>query len=235
MDYKRTTVVVAVLFLALFVGTSNGLASLSVVQEKLRNVQLKVIHEKLKLIQKQVLDINIVPEVPEVKAPAPEPELSAEELSVALQGQIRVLEEIIKNLQPKALEEETARLEKRVLEINQALRTATGSKLQELQQELALVLSDYQMLQASTRRLVDDAIKSRQVAILKEQIQTMQQRLNLAQIQQKAAAGLPPPAPAAEDRSTINYLKDSVEKVKLKLLQAQLKAVQEKILQLKGN
>lgn len=235
MDYQRATILVAVLLLGLFLGTSSGFASLSIIQDQLRSIQLKLIHERLKLIQEKVLEVKTVSDQPVVVSPIPEKEPNAEELSKALQGQIKVLEDIVKNLKPKALEEETLRLEKQVVEINEELRSASGNRLQELQSELAVVLRDYELLQGEVRASVEAAIKSRQAAVLREHIQTVQQKLNLVQIQKKAADGLPAPKPVPEDRSTVTYLQESIEKVKLKLLQAQIRAIQDKILQLKAN
>lgn len=235
MDYQRATILVAVLLLGLFLGTSSGFASLSIIQDQLRSIQLKLIHERLKLIQEKVLEVKTVSDQPVVAPPIPEKEPNAKELSQTLQGQIRVLEDIVKNLKPKALEEETLRLEKRLAEINEELRSASGNRLQELQSELAAVLRDYELLQGDVRASVEAAIKSRQAAVLREHIQTVQQKLNLVQIQEKVAAGLPAPKPVPADRSTIAYLRESIEKVKLKLLQAQIKAIRENILKLKGN
>ena len=124
---NRLTLIVASLLLLFFIATSSGFANVSAIQEKLREIQVKLIRERLKLIQEEVSKVGerraeeLAPQRA-IEAPA-----SREELSRRLEGQIRSLEEVIVGLRPKAVEEETARIEGRLSEIRAELETAEGA------------------------------------------------------------------------------------------------------------
>ena len=226
MEYKRATLVVASLFLLFFIATSSGFANVSAVQEKLREVQLKLIGEKIKLLQKQVSDVGR--EKP--AEPVPEPQLSKEELAGRLENQIKGLEALIKDLKPRIIEEETARLEKEIARIYLETRTATGERLLELQKELSAVLADYSKLQEQVKTAVQESIRQRQALILQEQLKVLKAKVGAI------PTGTPAPVPVAEPAAKKNFeaIQAEIEKVKLKLLQTQAKEIQASIDKLKA-
>ena len=221
MEYKRATLVVAFLFLLFLVSTSSGLANISAVQEKLREVQLKLIAEKIKLLQNQIF--NVGREKP--AKPVLEPELSREELGSRLENQIKGLEELISQLKPRIIEEETARLEKEVARIYAEIRTATGERLLELQSELSVVLVDYGKIQEQVKVSVEESIRQRQALVLQEQLKILKAKVGAI------PRGTPAPVPVAEPvvKKNLEQIQAELEKAKLKLLQTQAKAIQENI------
>jgi hypothetical protein len=226
MEYKRATLVVASLLLLLLVSTSNGFANLSAIQEKLRDVQLKLVGEKIKLIQKQISDIGR--EKP--AEPAPEAQLSKEELASRIENQIKGLEALIKNLKPRVIEEETARLEKEIARIYLETRTATGERLLELQKELSAVLADYGKLQEQVKQSLEESLRHRQALILQEQLKVLKAKVGAI------PTGTPAPVPVKEPAAKKNFeaIQAELEKVKLKLLQTQAKEIQASIYKLKA-
>src|SRR3989344_7411346 len=121
---NNLSVILAVLVLLFFVSTSSGLASVSSIQENLREIQLKLIKEKIKLIQENILDLG--KKRPEELAaplpPAPASVPTREELAASLKTQVAALEGVIASLRPRALEENVARIEKRIAAINGEFR-----------------------------------------------------------------------------------------------------------------
>lgn len=230
MAFNRLGLILAFLLLLFFVSTSSGLANLSAVQEQLRAAQLKLIKEKIKLLQEQVLKVGQPKEKP-VK-PAEEPVQNREELARRLETQIKALEQVVASLKPKAVEEETARIEKRIAEINIEIKTASGEKLLVLQEELQKLLIDYSKLQESIQRSLEEQIKERQIILLREQIRIAQEKLKSTPAPE-AKPDVPVKKAPTEDQSKFKTLQEEIEKVRLRLIQAQAKAVQEKINQLK--
>lgn len=229
MNVNRPILVSALLLLAFFVSTSAGFANLSSIQEKLRETQLKLIKAKIQFLQDQISNIA-QPKKEAPPAPVPERAMTRKEIKQSLEDQIKALEQVVASLKPRVLEEETARLEKRIAQINAELQTATGSRVLALQEELGVVITDYNALQLLVMDELNDSIKARQVSVLQEQIKVLREKINLLPKQTpvaSAAAGVEP------EPSGINALKGEIEKVKLRLLQAQVKAIQEKINQIK--
>lgn len=213
--------IVALFLLGFFVSTSNGFASISAVQEKLRETQLKLIGERIKQIQGQIFEVGREKSA----EPVPEPQLSKEELAARLENQIKALEELTKQLKPRIIEEETARLEKEVSRINSEIRTASGEGLAELQKEFSQVLADYGKLQQQVKQSLEDSLRQRQAGLLREQLRVLQAKV------EAIPRGTPAPVPVAEPvaKKNIEQIQTELEKVKLKLLQTQAKAIQETI------
>ena len=234
---KNKALITAVLLLLLFVATSAGFASISSVQEQLRDVQLKLIKEKIKSIQEQILGFG--KSKPGTTSIGAAPTMTVGELSKSLEAQISALESVVASLKPRILDEEAARIEQKIVGISQELQTATGDRLLELQAELQKATSDYEKLQNAVRQALEDSIKDRQAIVLREQIRGVQQKLMILQAQD--GGGRAPVAPAAPGvpvlyptvTTSTQVIQAELEKAKLKLIQAQVKAIQEKILQMK--
>jgi hypothetical protein len=221
MEISRVTLIIAVLLLGFLVSTSNGFANISAVQEKLREVQLKLIGEKIKLLQQQISDVGKA----KPAESKPEPELSKEELSARIENQIKGLEAVIKDLKPRIIEEETARLEKEIARIYLETRTATGERLRELQDELSAVFIDYGKLNEQVKESLQVSLQQRQALVLQEQLKVLKAKVGAI------PRGTPAPVPVAEPAAKKNFevIQMELEKVKLKLLQTQAKAIQENI------
>lgn len=225
---KNLTVILAVLVLAFFVSTSSGLASVSSIQEKLREVQLKLIKERIKLIQENILDLG-KKRTEELVIPLPPPPVpvpTREELEASINAQVLALENVIASLKPRALDENVARIEKRIAAINGEFRTATGERLRELQAELVILMQEYTKIQQEVSIAISDAIKERQAIILREQIRLLEERIRI----------LPRPVPAPstsaltpDKQAQFNAIQEQIEKIRLKILQEQIRAIQGKI------
>lgn len=225
---KNLTIILAVLVLAFFVSTSSGLASVSSIQEKLREVQLKLIKERIKLIQESILDLG-KKRTDELRAPlppAPAPVPTREELEASINAQVLALERVIASLRPRALDENVARIEKRIAAINEEFKTATGERLRELQAELVILMQEYTKIQQEVSASITDAIKERQAIILREQIRLLEEKIRT----------LPRPVPAPvsivsspEKQAQFNAIQEQIEKIRLKILQEQIRAIQGKI------
>jgi len=228
---NRLSLVVSLILLTFFVGTSSGFASLSAIQEKLREIQVKLIGEKIKLLQEQIIRAG-QKKLQEISPPPPPavPEaVSREELSRNLEEQIKTLGNVIASLKPKAVEEETARLEKRIGEIRLEIESATGKRLFELQDELGQVLSDYNILQLQVTQSLEESLKQKQVTIIQEQIRLLQEKVRI--LPQPVA--VVPKNGALREQQKLKELQEQVEKARLKLLQAQIKVIKEKIEKIK--
>jgi len=227
---NRAPLLFALLLLLFFVSTSAGFADLSAIQNQLQVIQLKIIGEKLKAIQQGVLGIATSPP-PVAPAPVPTkaPEPTREELSRTLELQIRVLQGVVARLQPQAIAEETARIEQRIAQIGDEVKTATGDTLLALQDEMTRLVAEYETLQRQVRTALEDSIKHRQALVIGEQIRILQEKVNILPRQSTA----PVPNPVAEQQTaTVKDIQDNIQKLKLKILQAQIQAVQEKVRQL---
>lgn len=233
---KNKTLIISLFLLLFFVATSAGFASISSVQEQLRDVQLKLIKEKIKAIQEQILQVG-KPKTEAVSISAG-PTMTVGELSKSLEAQINALESVIASLKPRILDEETARIEQKVASISQELKTAIGGRVLELQGELQKATADYEKLQGSVRQALEDSIKGRQAVVLREQIRDLQGKLTVLQAQEFGRGSALPAAPGAPISSftvttPTQVVQAELEKAKLKLIQAQVRAIQEKILQMK--
>ena len=225
---SRLPFILAVLILVFFVSTSSGLASVSSIQEKLREIQLKLIKEKIKLIQESIFDVN-KKRIEELALPpvsSPEPALTREGLEMSLKTQIEALESVVASLKPRALVENVARVEKRIGEIGAEVRTATGERLKELQQEMQGLAGEHADIQQQVRNILADSIKEKQAFILREQIRLLEEKIRT----------LPRPVPVPprpnvpiQDKVKLDLIQAQIEQLRLKLLRAQIKVIQEKI------
>lgn len=234
---KNKTLIISLFLLLFFVATSAGFASISSVQEQLRDVQLKLVKEKIKAIQQQILQMGKPKS--EVAPISTASTMTVGELAKSLEAQINALETVVVSLKPRVLDEETARIEQKIAGINQELRTATGDRLLELQGEMQKAAADYEKLQGAVRQALEDSIKSRQAVVLREQIRDLQGKLVVLQAQEFGRLSISPTAsgaPAVYPTVTTptQVIQAELEKAKLKLIQAQVKAIQEKILQMKA-
>lgn len=225
MDHKRPIALVSLLFLFFLVSTSRGAANVSAIQEKLREIQLKLIKEQIKLIQEKTLDVGRFVASPMV--PAPEPVLNRDELALRLENQIRGLNDVVVALRPRVIEEEAVRIERRIAEINEEVKTATGARLRELRDELNLLLRDFTRIQSSLRESLDRSLKEREVQVLQTKIRELQEKVLLL------PRTLPvPPPPMGEDgviKTQVNIIQEQIQALQLKVLREQVKTIQGKI------
>lgn len=228
---NRLPLFLALLFLVFFVSTSSGFANLSAIQEQLRDMQVRLIKEKVKLAEEEIskLRVQMAP-LPPPFVPVEEKVMSRVELETALKRQIQSLDTIVNSLRPKAIEEETVRLETLFKKINKELETAEGDRLYELQEELARAADDYAGLQSEVRRSLEDTLKSQQVQLIREQIKVLQGKVESLPREAPKRAVVGEPRTIEEDQAQqVKMLQSDVEKVRLKLLQTQVKVIQEKI------
>lgn len=239
MFEHRAPIIVALLSLFFFVSTSAGFANISSVQDALRSVQLKLIQEKIKLLQQGIIDAGrqqirereaeearrAVPAAATVSRPG------RQELALQLSRQIATLQSVVSALRPRAIEEETARIEKRIAEIKDEVKTAAGAKLRDLQRELNDLLAQYDALQEDVRASLAESITYRQALVIQEQVRAVQAKVQTLPVVPQAKAEAPPAASANEE--TIKNIEKEVEVLRLKVIQAQIKAIQEKISALK--
>lgn len=223
---NRAPLLFALLLLLFFVSTSAGLADISAIQDQLRSVQLKIIAEKLKILQKGVLGLHVGPapaQAPPAGAPsAPEP--TREELSRILEEQIKTLQGAVASLQPRAMEEEAVRIEQDIGRIVEAVKTASGDHLLALQDQLNKLIAAHDALVERVRQALEDSLKYKQAIVIAEQIRVLQEKINM----------LPrtPTAPSAlsqQQQTTLADIQDTIQKLRLKILQAQVKVIQEKV------
>ena len=227
MQNNRVPILFALLLLLFFVSTSAGLADISSVQEQLRLIQLKVIGEKLKILQQRVLKLNAgsAPPAPVVTAPAPPVAPTRENLSRTLEQQIQTLEGVVATLKPRAIEEETARIENRIATISMQLKTASGDALLALQAELQNLIVQHASLEVEVKHQLEDALKYKIAVVIGQEIRALQEKI--ATLPRPATYRAPKPAtPPAPDAAGIQSM---IEKLQLKLLQAQVRAIQEKV------
>jgi hypothetical protein len=226
MEYKRATIVFAALFLLFFVATSSGFANVSAIQEKLREVQLKLIGERIKQLQGQVSEV--AREKP--AEPQPEPQVSREELGARIETQIAGLEALIKQLKPRIIEEETERLEKEIARINKDIKTAEDGRLAQLQEELNQALLDYDSLNSQVQASLLESIRYQQALLLKEQLRVLKAKVGTI------PTGTPRPVPAEEPvaQMTAAAIQEQIDKARLKLLLTQAKEIQENIAKLQA-
>lgn len=228
---NRTVLVIAALFLLFLVSTSAQFASISSVQEQLREaqlkLQLKIIGEKVLTLQGEVLKVG----KEEIVAVSPLPEaVSREELEAGLENQIKMLETVVASLRPKAREEEIARIEQRVQEISQEVRTTNDEEaLQGLQAELEELVASQAVLQAEVGDSLAEELKRQQALLLQAKVRELQARIqnmpkepSVSQAAQSSGAKKPDPA-------TLRLVQDEIEKVQIRLLQTKAKAIQEQI------
>lgn len=238
MFENRAPIVVSLLLLFLLVSTSAGFANISGVQDRLRALQLKVLQEKARLIQQSIIDAGKqqVKEKEDAKAKkemtalaVPEPDRAA--LESTLQNQIMSLQNVVRSLRPRAIDEKTAQIEQRIGEIKTKVRAASGKALGDLQDELNGLLAEYDALQEEVKEQLAESITYRQALVIQEQIRSVQARVQVLPTAQAAAKEKAPSTAATE--TTVRGIEDKLEKLRLKLIQAQVKAIQEKINSLK--
>lgn len=238
MDNTRAPIIFALLLLLFFVSTSAGFANVSGIQEQLRSIQLKLIREKLKLLQESILQAGRqqIQEREAAKLPVAltKREPNGEELAQTLEAQVKTLQGVIATLRPRAIEEETARIEKRINEIKEGLKTAAGLKLRDLQDELNTLFAEYQALQEQVRQSLAESITYRQALVIGEQIRTIQAKVQTLprEIVKPIARAEAAPPPAINP--AVKAVEAEVEKLRLKVLQVQIRVIQEKINQLTG-
>ncbi|MEK7098897.1 MAG: hypothetical protein AAB916_00060 [Patescibacteria group bacterium] len=235
MFENRAPIVVALLLLFVLVSTSAGFASISGIQDTLRSVQLKLIREKLKVLQQGIVDAGkqqIQERADAERKRAGDSLLtktqpSRQELEAALERQIATLQGVVNSLRPRAIDEETIRIEKRIGEIKEKVKTASGTALQNLQDELNGLLREYDALQNDVRAALAESITYRQALVIQEQIRAVQAKVQVLPTAQAAEKPLVKSSAAVD--ATVKGIEDQVEKLRLKIIQAQIKAIQEKI------
>jgi len=201
-------------------------------------MQLKLIREKVKLLQQGIIDAGKqqIREREDAQKQAGasllvKAEPNRRELEAALARQIATLQGVVNSLRPRAIDEETARIEKRIGEIKGNVKTASGIALRNLQDELNGLLAEYDALQNEVRAALTESITYRQALVIQEQIRAVQAKVQVLPVA-KAAEIAPAKSNAATD-ATLKGIEDQVEKLRLKIIQAQIKAIQEKINTLK--
>ena len=229
---NRIVLVIAALFLLFLVSTSSQFANISSVQEQLREAQLKlqlsIIGEKVKTLQGEVLKVG----KEEKTAVSPiKSEMSREELEAGLENQIRVLETVVASLRPKARGEEIARIEKRVQEISQEVKTASDETvLWELQVEMEDLVASHAAIQAEIGNSLAEELKRQQALLLQAKVRELQARIQIMpkdqSVSQKAQSSSATKKP---DPATLRLVQEEIEKVQLKILQTKAKAIQEQI------
>ncbi|MEK7082218.1 MAG: hypothetical protein AAB915_00885 [Patescibacteria group bacterium] len=228
MNLNRAALIVSFLLLIFFVSTSAGFASVSSVQDQLRALQLKLVGEKIKQLQEAILNVGKPKPAEEEQSAKP----TVEEMQSRIQTQIRALESLVASFKPQVIEERAALLEARIDAINQEIQAATGSRLAELQSDLENALADYTALRRDVRSALEASLKEQQIAALRSQIRVLQEKVLLLPRPAPQAAV---PAPSASSPSLqYSVLREELQKAKLKLIQAQSAAIQEKINQLKA-
>ena len=235
MNFNRPVLVLSLLLLFFFVSTSEGFANVSAIQEKLRDIQIKLIRERIKIIQEQIFEVG--GEVNQERAastlPTPEPAISREELARGLENQIVSLQGVIESLRPRAIVEETARIERRVADINKEAESATGERLLDLREELASLLSSYRGLEKELIADLDKSIKAKQLVLLQTQVRELRGKIIMIP---KPVPAPPPVSPveAPEVKAQIDVIQDKLQALQLKFLREQAKLIQQKIDALRG-
>ncbi|MBI2053511.1 MAG: hypothetical protein HYT41_02075 [Candidatus Sungbacteria bacterium] len=223
---NRTSLLFALLLLLFLVSTSAGFANVSSIQDQLRGLQLKIIGEKLKLIQEGILGITPTPvEVAVVPPPAVQ-EMTPEQLADTLQKQIRVLEGIIGALKPQAMAQEAARIEQQIAEVQKQVADATGDELSALQERLSQLTEDQIVLEQSVRKSLEDSLKYNQALLIRDQIKALQEKVDTLPRTPTGAAAPVPPGPS---QSQLEQVQDSIDSLRLKIVQAQIQAIREKV------
>lgn len=235
MMESRVPIIFSLLMLLFFVSTSAGFANISGIQDQLRSAQLTLIREKLKLLQEGIINAGKqqVKEREEAKAKEMPAALTSAEpdreaVARTLQAQVKTLQGVIATLRPRAIEQRTAEIESRISAIKEEVKTAAGARLAELQTELNRLLDEYKTLQEDVRQALAESITYRQALVIGEQIRAVQAKVQLLPQEARAAEVKAPAAPA------VKAIEAEVEKLRLRVLQAQAKAIQEKINQLTG-
>lgn len=228
MNLNRAALLSSLLLLIFFVSTSAGFASVSAVQDQLRALQLKLIGQKIKQLQESVLSVG--KEKPATEKPLAEP--TVEELQSRIQTQIGALESLVASLRPREIEERTVMLEARIDAISLEIQSASGLRLTELQSDLDNALADYAALRQDVRSALDASLKEQQIAVLRQQIRIMQEKVLL--LPRSAPQATAPPQSSPSSSLQYSVLQDELQRAKLKLIQAQSAAIQEKINQLKA-
>lgn len=232
---SRLSLILSALLLFFFLSTSEGFAQISVIQEKLRELQVKIIQVRVRALQEQVDEARArqnkeVEAARQKQAAVPEVGRSREEIAESLQAQIQQLQGIIQSFEPRVIEEETARLEQRIREINEEIASAAGERLLELQQELQIILTDYAKLQGRVRQALEKSIEHRRALILQNQLRVLQERI-LFVPRTPPAAPEAKPDPEAAVKVQIGVLQEQIDALRVKILREQAKLIQEKILQ----
>lgn len=230
---NRASLIFASLLLLFLVSTSNGFASISSIQEQLRDIQLKLIKEKIKLTEEKISEVRKTIVLPPPPLP-PERLMSRDELERTLKQQITVLESVVQSLKPKAIDEEAVRLEKFIQRLNEEIKTAEGERFEELQDEVSEALDDYADLQQQVRQSLEDNLKAQQAALIREQVKVLQEKVRALPREAPRVVVVPTPKGSNEyEKAQVKLIQDQVEKIRLKILQEQIKAIQEKILDLR--
>ena len=225
MNNTRLHLVLAFLLLFFFVATSAGFANVSGVQEQLRDLQLKLVKERLKQVQEQILQVS-------KKKSEEEPPVSREELKKRVENRINALDAVVRELKPRAIQEETARLEARIAAINQELPLAEGERLIQLKNELAQILKEYAAIQEEIKKSLQESLEQKQALLLQQQARILQEKILLTP-QVKPVIPVAPQA-LTKDHAKVKALQEDIEKVQLRLLQEQSRALQRKIDELKS-
>ena len=232
---NRLTIILSSLLLFFFLSTSGGFAQVSVIQEKLRELQAKILQASIRDLQEKIDAARArrnleVGEGKRIASEAAQPVvgLSREELAQSFSSQIQHLQGVVRSLEPRLIEEETARLEAKIKAINEEIPTATGSRLLELREELQKLLADYAKLQERVRQSLKDTIERNQAVILQNQLRQLQERA-LFVPRAPAPAVSARPDPDAAVKVQVGVLQEQIDNLRLKILREQAKVLQEKI------
>lgn len=223
---NRTSLLFALLLLLFFVSTSSGFANVSSIQDQLRGLQLKIIGEKLKLIQESILGIPSAPPKAEVVLPQATKEMTQAELADTLQKQIQVLDGVISSLKPRAMAEEADRIEAEIAEVQKAVGGATGEDLVALQDRLSVLTDAQAALERDVRKSLEDSLKYNQALLIRDQIKTLQEKVDTLP---RVPTGSAAPAPSGPSQTQLDQVQDSIDKLRLKILQTQIQAIREKV------
>lgn len=232
MPSNRLAIILSVLLLFFFISTSEGFAQISAVQEKLRELQVKLIQVRVRALQEQIEEArqrrNLEVEEARQQAVAlPPVGRSREEIAQSLQNQIVNLQEIVRSLEPRLIEEETERLERRIREINAEISSASGERLRELRAELQTILTDYARLQDRVREALETSIQHRRAVILQNQLNVLQERILF--VPRTPTVAPVKPDPEAAVKVQIGVLQEQIDAIRVKILREQAKLIQEKI------
>lgn len=222
IDFNSKSLLFSLLLLLFFLSTSAEFADISSIQKQLRVIQLKLIGEKIKLIQGEVSQIQPV----RMPSFSEESLLSRDELARRIEAQIATLESVVASLKPRAIVEETDRLEQRISQIREEIRIADGNRLSQLQEELVQIVYEYDNLQRDVTKSLEDTLKQKQVLVIQEQIKVLREKILMLPRETPMVVSRRVPQ---EDQTQLKIIEDAIQKAQLKLLQTQIRIMQDKI------
>lgn len=229
------TTLSAVLLL-FFLSTSSDFAQISAVQEKLRDAQIKLLKTRVSGLQGQIDSVRLKrnQEIEDARRRADEEEarLAAlpdrEKLAQDLNKQIQTLQQVVSSLRPRAIDEEAARIESRVQEINNEIATASGKRLLELRKELEKLLTEYDELQGEIRESLEESVRRNQALVLQNQLRALEEKVRLLP-RAPAPEVTPAPDPNAAVKVQIGVLQEKIQSLQLKILREKARLIQGQI------